>query len=66
MKDIYHSKSKIDGMGVHAGEDIKKGEIIQYVKGKVKFFVPKNKKESAAYPDWLGSCCWIAGPFQGW
>jgi uncharacterized protein len=54
MKYIYHSTSKIDGMGVMAGEKIKKGEIIQHIKGEAKFFVPKNREESISYPDWIG------------
>jgi uncharacterized protein len=54
MKDIYHSTSKVHGIGIRAGEDIKKGEIIQHIRGEAKFFVPKNKKESAMYPNWVG------------
>jgi hypothetical protein len=54
MKDIYHSTSKIDGLGIKAGENIKKGDVIQHIKGEARFFVPRNKKESASYPDWVG------------
>jgi uncharacterized protein len=54
MKHIYHSTSAIDGMGVMAGENIKKGEVIQHIKGEIKLFVPTTKEESASYPDWVG------------
>ena len=54
MKHIYHANSKIDGLGVFAGENIKKGESIQYIKGEAKFYVPKNKSESLSYPNWIG------------
>ncbi len=55
MKSIYHSTSKINGTGVRAGENIKKGEMIQRIKGEAKFFIPHNKEESLAYPNWVGT-----------
>src|SRR3989344_5308661 len=45
MKHIYHSTSKIDRIGLFAGENIKKDEVIQHIKGEIKLFVPRNKKE---------------------
>lgn len=54
MKHIYHATSKIDGLGIFAGEDIKKGDAIQHIKGEVKFFVVKNKNDSQSYPNWVG------------
>lgn len=54
MKHIYHSKSGVHGTGVMAGEDIKRGDIIQQIKGEAKFFVPKNKTDSLSYPNWVG------------
>jgi uncharacterized protein len=54
MKHIYHSTSKIHGLGVNAGESIKKGEVIQRIKGEPRSFVPRTKEESAAYPNWVG------------
>ncbi|KKR31810.1 MAG: Nuclear protein SET [Parcubacteria group bacterium GW2011_GWF2_39_8b] len=54
MKHIYHSTSKIDRIGLFAGENIKKDEVIQHIKGEIKLFVPRNKKESLTYPDWIG------------
>lgn len=54
MKHIYIATSKIAGKGVMAGENIKKGELIRYVKGKIKLFVPKNEKDSQVGPNWIG------------
>lgn len=54
MKHIYHTKSKINGLGVFAGENIKKGEVIQYIKGEAKFLAIKNKEDSLSYPNWIG------------
>ena len=54
MKHVYHTTSKIHGMGVFAGEDIKKGEVIQPIKGKMMHFTVTNKEDSLAYPDWIG------------
>jgi uncharacterized protein len=54
MKHIYHTNSKIDGLGVFAGEDIKKGEIISCIKGIIEFKVNKNKYDALANPDWVG------------
>ena len=34
MKKIYKAKSGINGYGIFAGEDIKKGEFVFYMKGK--------------------------------
>jgi SET domain-containing protein len=54
MKHIYIRTSRIDGSGVAAGEDIKKGEIIQYIKGEAKFLTIKNKEDSLSNPNWIG------------
>lgn len=54
MKHIYICTSKIEGMGVTAGENIKKGEVIQHIKGEVKFMTIKSKKDSLSYPNWIG------------
>ncbi|OHA94318.1 MAG: hypothetical protein A3E02_00505 [Candidatus Zambryskibacteria bacterium RIFCSPHIGHO2_12_FULL_38_34] len=54
MKHIYHTNSKIDGLGIFAGENIRKGEIIQYIKGVIKFKINKNKEDALANPDWVG------------
>lgn len=68
MKKIYVNSSKIQGRGVFAGEDISKGEVIQYIKGKR--FVKHNKtiQDSRAHPNWVGvsKYTWIdpAVPFK--
>lgn len=56
MKHIYIRNSNIEGKGVFAGEDIKKGENVQYFKGKKKFHIVENKKDSTSdrYTNWLG------------
>ncbi len=54
MKHIYTAKSKINGFGVFAGEHIKKSEIIQPIKGKMRFLAVENKEDSLSYPDWIG------------
>lgn len=54
MKHIYISKSKINGNGVFSGENIKQGEMIQPIKGKMVFYSVKDKNDSLLYPDWIG------------
>lgn len=54
MKHIYIRTSKIDGMGVAAGEDIKKGDVIQHIKGEARFLSIKSKEDSLSYPNWIG------------
>lgn len=54
MRHIYICSSKINGKGVCAGENIKKGDIIQYIKGEAKFLTIRSKKDSLSYPDWIG------------
>lgn len=54
MKHIYIRTSGIDGKGVAAGENIKKGDSIQHIKGEVRFLTVKNKKDSLSNPNWIG------------
>ncbi len=54
MKQIYISTSKISGKGIMAGENISKGEHIQYIKGTPKKLVIHNKKDSDSNPNWIG------------
>ncbi len=54
MKHIYICTSKIEGMGVTAGEDIKRGDVIQRIKGEARFLSVKNKEDSLMYPNWIG------------
>ncbi len=54
MKHIYTCSSKIHGLGIRIGEDVKKGEIIAYIKGTLKFKTIRSKKDSLSYPNWIG------------
>lgn len=54
MKHIYIATSKIAGMGIMIGEDVKKGDSIFTVKGPVKFKVNQSKKDALANPNWVG------------
>lgn len=54
MKKIVIEASKIEGKGIFAGEDIKKGELIQYITGKRVKKLPKSKEESLSIPNWFG------------
>lgn len=55
MKKIYVGKSKISGKGIFAGEDVKKGEIIQYIKGKPIRKVIKSQQDSKRTANWIGA-----------
>lgn len=54
MKHIYIGTSRIEGKGIFAGENIKKGESIELIKGKARFLTVKNKDDSLSYPNWIG------------
>ena len=53
-KQFYICASKIEGLGVNAGEEINAGELITKFKGKKKFLLVTNKKESLSHPNWVG------------
>lgn len=53
-KHIYVATSKIAGLGIMAGENIKKGEYIFTVRGKLKFKINKNEKDALENPNWVG------------
>ena len=48
------TNSKINGKGLFAGENIKKGEVIRRITGVMKFKVNKNKKDALDNPNWIG------------
>lgn len=54
MKHIYIRTSPIEGMGVFAGEDVKKGDVIQHIKGEARFLTVQSKEDSLSYPNWIG------------
>lgn len=53
-KKIFITKSPINGFGIFAKKNIKKGETIAVIKGKEVFHIVKDKKTSAMGPDWIG------------
>ncbi|MEK7228392.1 MAG: SET domain-containing protein [Patescibacteria group bacterium] len=65
MKSIFVGESLISGSGIMAGEDIKKGEFIGYIRGKLKFLKVTNKKQSLSFPNWVGISkgVWIDPPY---
>lgn len=54
MKHIYVCSSKIHGLGVNIGENVKKGDIVARIKGEMKFKSNRNKKDALDNPDWVG------------
>ncbi len=54
MKHFYVCASKIEGLGINAGEHIEKGAIITKFKGPLKFKINKNKRDALSHPDWVG------------
>lgn len=51
---IYIGKSKLHGKGIFAAQNIKKGEIVSFIKGKVVNWKVVDKKTSAFGPNWIG------------
>lgn len=54
MKKIYIGKSPIQGKGIFAGENINKGDLIQYISGRRVRKLPRTKKEALSIPTWFG------------
>lgn len=54
MKHIYVTTSGINGSGLFAGENIKKGDHIRRITGIMKFKVNKGVKDAIAHPNWIG------------
>ncbi len=54
MKQFYIATSNIHGKGILAGEVIQRGEVIQPIRGKMKFMTIKNKDDSLSHPNWIG------------
>src|SRR3989344_9058488 len=65
MKKIYLGKSKIAGKGIFAGEDIKKGEFVTFLKGKLCRKEYKTKRDTYVGPHWVsvGYHTWINPAF---
>ena len=54
MKKLIIHKSKVHGNGIFANEDIKRGELIDFVKGKIHHLKVLTKRESHSHPNWIG------------
>ncbi len=54
MKHIYITNSGINGKGLFAGEEIKRGETIRLIKGEMKFKVNNGLEDALANPNWIG------------
>ena len=54
MKRVHVGRSKIAGLGVIAGEDIKKGDLITLVRGPIRHFRVATKKDAQKYAVWIG------------
>ncbi len=65
MVKIYSGKSKIAGMGVFAGEDIKKGGFILHMKGKRICRIYDTKRDLERCANWCGlrKDFWISPEF---
>lgn len=61
MKKIYIKKSKIAGRGIFAGEDIKKGEFVTWLKGKLVHKVYRTNSDLRIGQLWVsvGRHWWI-------
>lgn len=54
MSKAYFAKSVIQGSGIFAKRDIKKGELVFIAKGKLAGFHVDDKNDSAVGPNWIG------------
>jgi uncharacterized protein len=54
MARIYIRSSKIDGLGLIIGEDIKKDEIVSRLRGETKFLIIKSLEDTFSNPNWIG------------
>ena len=54
MKKIHVAKSGIEGFGLFVSENVRRGELIHYIKGNRVKKIPKNIDESLSIPNWYG------------
>jgi len=61
MKNLYSSKSKIEGTGIFVKEKVSTGERIAFITGKRVKFDPKDETDSQSIPTWygIGKTIWI-------
>src|SRR3989344_4818679 len=53
-KNVYIVESSIEGKGVFAKKDFKKGDVVFIFKGRMIKWLVKNKKTSITGPNWVG------------
>jgi SET domain-containing protein len=51
---IYVQESSIEGKGVFASQDFKRGDIIFILKGERYYHINNGKKDTFAHPNWVG------------
>lgn len=54
MKHYYVCDSVIEGSGLRAGENMKRGDEIFEFEGPVRFKINKTKRDALAHPNWVG------------
>lgn len=54
MKKIITRASRIHNKGIFATRDIRRGELIDYVRGSLRHLHIRSRKEAAIGPDWIG------------
>lgn len=54
MKKIVSGRSKIAGLGIFAGEIIRKGEVIAYLRGRKRHLHIRSKRDARVGPVWIG------------
>jgi uncharacterized protein len=53
-RNVYVGQSFIEGKGVLAKRDFKKGDIVFILKGQITHWIVKDEKTSSAGPNWIG------------
>lgn len=53
-RKIFSKESHVDGNGIFAKKNIKKGETIAVIKGVLKKLIVTKKETSDLYPNWVG------------
>ena len=53
-KKVYIKKSNIHGNGIFAKKNIKRGECVSLIKGRIVNHIVVDKKTSSAGPNWIG------------
>ena len=54
MKKLICKPSPIHGLGLFAGEDVEKGELIAHIKGTVMHKTNRSRRDALSNPNWIG------------